>query len=307
MPVYNGERFLREAVESVLNQTLRELELIAVDDGSTDSSLDILTEYARTDPRVVIVRRKHAGLPAALNAGIRQAKYDLIARLDSDDRMLPNRLERQLWFLAQRPEAAVVCSDCFYIDINGKRLGQSACRVDVERGCRERELALFLDIVHPTVMMQKRFIEEAGGYREDLSYGEDRELWGQMVTGGMSIECQGENLIEYRMHGGAMTMSRAAEQDEICGWLNENVLRRLDARPELTREQYRAWRRQRSLLTKVRHQLGVRSIHSFKMATRFYGERRYLPFVLSLATAITFDPIRIVRRLHSRLLIERKA
>ncbi len=302
MAVYNGERFLCEAVESILNQTVRELELIAVDDGSTDSSLDILAEYARTDSRVVVVPRPHAGVAATVNAGVERARYGLIARLDADDRMLPNRLERQLEFMATRPELAVAASGCFFMDAAGRRIGQSSCVVDVERGKRERNLALFLDIAQSSVLMRKSAFCKVGGYREDLSYyGEDRDLWGRFVTSGFSIECQQEYLTEYRLHGGSITLNRAAQQDEICGWLNGNVLRRLDGRPELSREEYRAWRKQRPVVAKVRHQLGVRSFRSFIKATRFYGERKYLHCAISLAAAVALDPVRITKRIQSRL------
>jgi glycosyltransferase involved in cell wall biosynthesis len=301
MAVYNGERFVRETIDSVLNQTFAEFELVAVDDGSTDSSLEILNAYTRNDSRVVIVRQNHGGLPAALNAGIRHAKYDLIARIDSDDRMLPNRLERQVAFLEPRPEIAVACSDCYFLDITGKRIGQSSCVVDVERGRRERNPGLFLDFAHPTVMMRKKVLQEVGGYREDLSYGEDRHLWGYLVTRGYSIECQHEFLTEFRLHGGSMTMNRAQQQHEISSWINTNVVRLLEGKPELSREEFRAWKQQQPFATKVRDHLDFKSIHNFKRATRFYGEGKYLQCAFSLAAAVTLNPGRMIKRIASRM------
>lgn len=301
MPVYNGERFLAETIESVLSQTFKDLELIAVDDGSSDASLSILEEYAERDPRVVVLRLNHGGLPVAVNAGIRQAKYDLIARIDSDDRMLPQRLERQVSFLEERPYLSVACSDCIFIDTSGRRIGRSSCRIDVDRGKRERCPGLFVELAHPTVIMRKADVIAVGGYREDLRYAEDRHLWGRLATSGFSIECQNEYLVEFRLHGGAMTMSRAEMQREICAWIDLNIVRRLDGVPEFSMEEFRAWEQRQPLTTKLKDRIRFTSIHSFKKASRFYGERKYLRCALSLATAVSLNPGQMVGRVLSRI------
>jgi glycosyltransferase involved in cell wall biosynthesis len=301
MAVYNGERFVRETIESTLSQTLSCLELIAVDDGSTDSTPRILAEYARKDPRVVIVHQNHNGVPAAVNAGIRHAQYDLVARIDSDDIMLPNRLERQLWFLDRRPELAVACSNCHFIDAAGRRIGQSSCKVDVERGKRERNPGLFLEIIHSTVIMRKPALLAVGGYPEDLFYGDDRNLWGRFATNGYAMECQNEFLVSFRLHGGSLTMSRAAQQHEICTWNDFNILRRWDGKPELTREEFRVWKEQRPFATKLRDHLDFKALHSFKRASRYYGEGQYVQCALSLATAVSLNPVEMVKRIRSRI------
>src|SRR5687767_4726483 len=96
MPVYNGQRFLARAMDSLLAQSVREFELIVVDDGSTDESPALLDRYARTDARVRVIRGDHAGISAALNRGIADARYGWIARMDADDEALPDRFARQL-------------------------------------------------------------------------------------------------------------------------------------------------------------------------------------------------------------------
>ena len=95
MPVRDGERFLREALDSTLAQTLDDLELIVVDDGSTDGTPGTLADAAQRDPRVRVERQEPGGLTVALNAGCALAEAALIARMDADDVMLPDRLERQ--------------------------------------------------------------------------------------------------------------------------------------------------------------------------------------------------------------------
>src|SRR5437867_9556704 len=102
MPVRDGERFVREAVESILGQTFQNFELLIVDDGSTDATPSILLEF--TDPRLVRLRQDRAGLIAALNRGLDLARGEYIARMDADDIALPRRLERQVKFLDGNPE-----------------------------------------------------------------------------------------------------------------------------------------------------------------------------------------------------------
>src|SRR5438045_3930995 len=101
MPVYNGARYLAEAVESILAQTYRDFEFVIVDDGSTDRSPAMLDEYARRDSRVRIVRRGNTGIVGALNDAIADSKAPLIARMDADDVSLPDRLEKQVGYMRE--------------------------------------------------------------------------------------------------------------------------------------------------------------------------------------------------------------
>jgi glycosyltransferase involved in cell wall biosynthesis len=301
MAVHNGERFLAETMESVLNQSVKKFELIAVDDGSTDSSSEILGAYARRDARVTILSQRQAGVSAAANAGIRQAKYDLIARIDSDDRMLPDRLERQLRFLEQRPDLAMACGNCYFIDASGARIGQSRGRADVESGKRDRRPGLFLELTQSTVMMRKTAFFAVGGYCDGLLYAEDRHLWGRLVTNGFSIDCQDEYLVEYRLHGGALTMANGERQREICDWIDLNILRRLDGQIELSLEDFRVWEESQPFTSKMRKRLEFKALHSFKKASRFYGERKYLKCAISLAAAVSLNPAHMANRVFSRV------
>ena len=203
MAVYNGERFLREAVNSVLTQTFEDFEFIILDDGSTDSSVEILEEFAKVDSRIVLVKRPHRGLVVSLNTGLEMARADLIARFDADDRMLPQRLERQLLFLKDNPQFSVVCSHADLINVNGKKIGISTHPVDTLRGRKEFTPGLFLEVVSSSVLMRRSAVADVGGYRD--MWMEDRDLWGRLVTQGYLIGCQKERLIEYRLHGMSRT------------------------------------------------------------------------------------------------------
>jgi glycosyltransferase involved in cell wall biosynthesis len=124
VPVYNRERFVGEAIESVLRQDFGDFELLLVDDGSTDRSLEILGEYARKDARVrIVTSEKNEGIPRALNKGLDQARGEYIARLDSDDLMMPGRLAAQVEVLDREPDVILVSTAYDIIDEHGARLG----------------------------------------------------------------------------------------------------------------------------------------------------------------------------------------
>jgi glycosyltransferase involved in cell wall biosynthesis len=303
MTVYNGERFLAESVESVLNQTMPNFELIAVDDGSTDSSRKILERYASLDTRVKVISRAHAGVPAAANLGVRHAKYQLIARTDSDDRMLPDRLERQIAFLNEHQRVQLVCSNCHFINAAGRRIGSSSCRVDVEHAQTELRPSLCLELIQSTVLMRKGAFLALGGYRENLPYAEDRDLWGRFVTSGLAITVQPAYLVEFRLHTGAMTMKKAFMQHEICSFIDENVRRRFRGMPEISFSAFQRANRSAPAILRLREKTEFLALHAFKRASRHYGEGQYLKCALSMAAAVSLNPAHIMRRLRQRIQI----
>src|SRR5258708_31795371 len=121
MPVFNGMRHVGAAVESILAQTYRDFELLVVDDGSSDRSLEIVRSYR--DARIrVLVNERNLGLAASLNRGLSESRCALIARQDADDLSLPNRLERQVAVMRQRPELALLGTQASAIDVDGRPL-----------------------------------------------------------------------------------------------------------------------------------------------------------------------------------------
>ncbi len=120
MPTYNGERFLRPAIESILNQTFRDFELIVIDDGSRDQTAEILREFAARDNRIlVLTNERNLGIAAATNRGLAAARGEFVALQDHDDISLPHRIQTELEFLHSHPEIALVGSAATLIDENG--------------------------------------------------------------------------------------------------------------------------------------------------------------------------------------------
>jgi hypothetical protein len=174
MPVFNGETYLAEAVRSVLGQTLKELEVVAVDDGSRDGSRAILERFARADRRVrLVVNDQNLGVSESRNTGWRLARAPYIACLDADDIALPDRLFRQVEFLDAHPSVAAVGGGVFTIDANGRRL--SMRRYPTKSRVIRSTLLRHNCLAHSSVTMRRAALEAVGGYRFNSS--EDYDLW----------------------------------------------------------------------------------------------------------------------------------
>ena len=161
MAVYNGERFLREAVESVLDQSLSDLELVVVDDGSTDSTPEILAEFAAADSRVSLHRQENAGQAEARNNAVTFARAQLIALLDADDVVHPDRLERQVAYLAAHESVAAVGGAATLIDERGRAFAEGVRYPTTDDEIRAA-FAHTSPLVHSAVLMRKVAFEEIG-------------------------------------------------------------------------------------------------------------------------------------------------
>lgn len=174
MPVFNGAEFVDEAVRSIRAQTFRNLELICVDDGSTDTTLEKLRVHAAADPRVRVIEQNHGGVIAALHRGFAEARGRLIARMDSDDVSVPSRLERQLDFLAANPSVILVGGCVEVTDAAGRVLARVSVPTQPAE-IRER-LRRGNCMVHPTVLFRREVLE-IGGFRQAYLDAEDYDMW----------------------------------------------------------------------------------------------------------------------------------
>ena len=199
MGVYNGERFLQEAIESVLEQSYSNIEFLICDDCSSDGTANILKEYAQKDRRIRLIKNeKNMGLATSLNRCIQLAKGELIARMDCDDRCALNRFEIQVQFLQINPRIDVVGTGVYFIDDCGQVFGQ---KNDGEvRVVRLQDAVKCNQLIHPTVMMRKSSINEVGGYsvNELTMRAEDYDLWCKMCEKGRNLCVIPESLFFYR-------------------------------------------------------------------------------------------------------------
>lgn len=300
MSVYNGERFLEEAVVSVLNQTYSNFEFVIVDDGSTDGTGAILARMAAADSRLRITRQENQGIAAALNHALTLARHDLVAHIDHDDRALPNWLESQLNFFLDHSDCAVVSSHGYFINVFGKRFGKSGNAVDVERGRRELNPSLFLELMHSTVLMRRQCILAVGGYRAIMP--EDRDLWGRVVTAGMMIRCNPVPLVEYRLHSASETTRKMTQlQADTRHGVDLNIVRRLQGLPELTPLEVRQHRAKRSAWQKWREHCRTTAGTNFRLAARHYSEGQPGLFAWRFSIAVANRPFHTLARARHKL------
>jgi glycosyltransferase involved in cell wall biosynthesis len=189
LPVYNGAADVRRAIDSILSQTFRDLELIVIDDGSTDATPRILDEIG--DPRVRVFHQRNCGLPATLNRAIELCRADYVARQDHDDLALPTRLERQVSFMDAH-------TDCGLLGTRAEiHVGDVASGRAIDHPLHHPALCFELlfdsPFVHSSVMLRKTVLEAAGGYSTDPARQppEDYELWSRIARG-----CRVANLPE---------------------------------------------------------------------------------------------------------------
>ena len=188
MPCYNGEKFIGKAIESVINQTYQNWELIIVDDGSTDNSKKIIDHYL-SDRRIIYIRHiRNKGIPVTRNTGINASHGDFIALLDQDDKWVPNKLDLQIdRFYISKPEIGLVFGNINRIDSYGNIIHRAKnIKINFET-INQRNLIrhLFLNCFIPsiTVMIKRKCIKEVGAFDEDILWGgDDYDLWLRIIS-----------------------------------------------------------------------------------------------------------------------------
>jgi glycosyltransferase involved in cell wall biosynthesis len=182
MPVYNTERYLKEAVDSILEQTFTDFELIAINDGSKDGCKEILDRYADFDARVKVVHQENQGLVATLNKGIEMAQADLIARMDADDVSFPRRFQQQIDVFDKHKDVVLVAGGFEIIDEEGEFLYREVVPAN-DRDIK-RSMLLRNPIAHGSVMFRKEACIKVGMYSDAFGPTEDFELWSRLSTVG---------------------------------------------------------------------------------------------------------------------------
>ncbi len=214
MAVHNGEQFLEEACQSVLGQDWHDFELLIVDDASTDVTSGILERLRRGDPRIRVIRNDaNAGLTVSLNRGLREARGELVARIDADDLCTPCRLSLQKRYLDQHPLFTVVGSAATLVDETGAVAGRE--RPGYTEGEVLANMFFSNPLTHSSVMFRRADIVALGSYDESFARAQDYDLWLRCVAAGKKIGLLPEALVSHRLHDGRVTL-RQSEVMENC-------------------------------------------------------------------------------------------
>ena len=210
LPAYNAAKYLAQALESLRYQTYPHFEVIAIDDGSTDNSYQILKDYAKIDPRFHAYRNsKNLNIARTLNRGLRLAKGSFIARMDADDISLPNRFKQQIKFLKKHPNVVVLGGQCKTMDTEDKLIGRKIFPI----GNKQIKEALFTTnpIQHPTVMINRALLpKNFSWYNPELPPAEDYDLFFRLGQFGKYHNLKVFLLI-YRQYLGSSTFKNPVE------------------------------------------------------------------------------------------------
>jgi hypothetical protein len=211
MPVYNAERYVAQAVESILAQTLADFELLVFDDGSTDRSLEILLAHADRDKRMTVLRRPHRGYVAWLNEGIQLSRGNYIARMDADDVSLPDRFESQVKYMEAHSECVAMGSDVLVIDSSDEPLGVLLQETDPKTIERLLLKGVKGVIIHPASLIRRETILAIGGYRQQFECIEDLDLWLRLTEKGQLANLP-HVLLKYRINPLGVTSAHFRRQ-----------------------------------------------------------------------------------------------
>lgn len=208
MSVYNGQTYLREAVDSILNQTFCDFEFIIINDGSADGTADILQHY--DDERIRLVdNEENIGLTRSLNKGLELARGEHIARMDGDDIALPDRLEKQVHLLDEHLSVGLVSSSYIKINAAGEEIGFQKVRTTNDE--IKKVLLRSNSFCHPSSMFRKKCIERVGAYREKLKVAQDYDLW-LRIAEQFEVANIEEPLCKWRVRSDSISAAKRAQQ-----------------------------------------------------------------------------------------------
>lgn len=232
LPAYNAEEFIAEAIESILNQTFTDFELIILNDGSTDRTPEIIQKYAKMDKRIVFVNNpENRGLIAVLNQGLDMARGEFVARMDADDISLPKRFEKQVAYMDSHPDVGVlgtVIQGFGMLDWPGIQIPV----VTVFDMLKQNYMA------HPSIMIRKSILDKHNlRYNPEYKHCEDLELWSRMIFLTKFHNVM-EKLLMYRVSGHNVSMNNGEHQKKMTAEIRNNLKRRLIAAGMLQMDNY---------------------------------------------------------------------
>ncbi len=202
MPVYNAEKYISDAIASVLAQSFTDFELLIINDGSTDETENIIRSFI--DQRIVLVNQNNQGVAAALNNGLQIARAEYIARFDADDICMPQRLQAQYNFLSGHPEYTIVGTDVDYLDMNDEFIFSYNALMYSNEQIQQQQF-IICPFIHSSVIYRKEAVMNAGGYNIHAHTFEDHLLWPKLLSQGKGCNLP-EKLLQVRLNPGSITI-----------------------------------------------------------------------------------------------------
>lgn len=302
MPVYNGERHLREAVESVLEQTHADFDFIIINDGSKDGSLAILEAYAQQDARITVISQANQGIGESLNKGLEKAQTEWVFIMHCDDVMLPKRLERQLLFIQDNPDVRATSCAAQFIGTSGRIFGRTTSEVTSrEKFQWHLDNNEAIGLFHPGTCMHRDTVLKVGGYRQPFWPAEDIDLWNRLAEQGHLVLCQDEVLMRYRIHGGSISTSNFRMTRMKYEWVRVCMRARRQGQPEPLWEDFLTQWKQSPLLKRLHHWRKTDAKFYYRKAAHECIDGQYLTGIPALGMAFLLQPGYTLKRLKHQI------
>lgn len=304
IPVYNGKEFLRQAIESCLDQTLRPDSVIVVDDASTDGSADIIRELARKHADVVVpvFRPQNGGRSLARNSGIERVRTKYCLFLDADDAAEPTRVERQVSFMEQNPDVFASSSFVLYMDGTGRTFANG--KLDVltrEQYAQRMESGEPIGFFSPaTIVRTSVFTEDGLLFREPFRQAQDVDLWNR-ISEKYLILAQPEFLTKYRIHGESVTTRKYYRSRLYYEYVRDCMRRRRNGSGERSWDEFVTFWKNRPVATRLASWRKTSGKKFFRDAGFALARRNYAAFAANWLLSVAFQPSYALRRTFSRL------
>jgi len=218
LPVYNAEAYLAESIESVLRQTYPRFKLLIIDDGSTDQSLSICRQFAKTDRRITVKSHKNIGLIQTLNQGLKLVDTEYVARQDADDTWYANKLELQMDYLSKHPNIGMIAGAAEYTDQFGRFDNIDAAQVYHEDIVRTLLIRNFYP--HSGIVARHSVLKQCGGYSKAAVHAEDYDLW-LRISGVTQLYNLPQPIMRVRLNFDSITGRNQAAQDNMAASLKD--------------------------------------------------------------------------------------
>ncbi|MEO6546449.1 MAG: glycosyltransferase [Ferruginibacter sp.] len=303
LPVYNQENYLAETIDSILNQSFQNFELVILDDGSKDNSAQIIRQFAQKDRRIHAYFEPNAGKSAATNYLVNKCSGDWCAFLDADDVMLPERLQRQVAFHNTNPSIDASSSNCYYINEKGNLFGTQ--RYPGLETIRDYKEAIgkdkFITCSFTSLMVSKQAFIKTGGLQTKYEPCEDFEFFNRFADAGFILLIIPEVLMKYRIHSTAVTVKEPIRVRDTIGYVKYCIGLRRNGKPEISFDQFLAIQQAYSWWTRINRKRFNYSIIFFRSAGFAMLSKRYLSFAWNITSSLILSPNYVLKKLRNHL------
>lgn len=305
MSVKNGERFLDEAILSILNQTYREFEFIIVDNASVDSSASIIRAHSEIDPRIIFIQNEvDLGHSGGLNRGLEVCRSAWVARMDADDIAYPNRLERQISFLEKNKDVVVTSCLAYHINEHGNTISKTyhdlTTRESFTRYMKANEA---IGLLHPGAVIRRDTLMAVGGYRQEFGGVNDIDLWARISErqDGL-ILVQPEYLMKYRVHANSLGAHNYLETRLKYEWARVAMRARRVGRNEPSWDEFLSTWNNAPLHVRLNRCRKTYAKYLYRSAGVEYSNGRRVKLLINLIGAFCLQPAHVLNCLKGNRL-----